>query len=220
MARTGIIWEKTFEAPNNNRNGLFTHNKHEYILVRSAADGYPVRSGEYSLELRLAPQEAGIGTYRSMVMLSPNDDGPWDAPGTILWAWGDEIWYGFSMYWPENWVADNWWEIDFQFQNIGTGTVARNPVFALEMPEADRTPGWGIFRVRYDATPADTSGYTVYSQDLTTALLWQVDRLGSPRQDLQPPTASVRCGPMASSPDFHGPVGVSGKPLPQPRHLR
>ena len=86
----------------------------------------PVRHGRFAMKSVLDRAKSPV-SYRTEVI--PRVDNKRNHP-----RMGEDYWYGFSIYFPDDWVEDNVWEIVAQWHGVPDkhlGESSRNPVMAF-----------------------------------------------------------------------------------------
>jgi len=91
----------------------------------------PVRFGRYAMKSVLDRLNSPV-YYRTEVVPDLDED--------KLPKIGEEYWYGFSIYFPKEWVEDNVWEIVAQWHgrpDFDIGETWRNPIMAFHTEGAN-----------------------------------------------------------------------------------
>ena len=160
--RTGIIYEKTFEAPNDNMNGFYTYCDADKMVVVNEIrpvtayghdqSGYrdTVRSGSGAAYFWLNAVDSEYD-YRTMAHITESDDAPWGSrPGAHSLDYGETYWIGLSMYIPDYYEADAQGELWFQGQGHNAPDGTEKIDWAMYTDETRRgrsTPSEPVLRI-------------------------------------------------------------------------
>jgi len=160
--RTGIIYEKTFEAPNDNMNGFYTYCDADKMVVVNEIrpvtayghdqSGYrdTVRSGSGAAYFWLNAVDSKYD-YRTMAHITESDDAAWGSrPGAHSLRYGETYWIGLSMYIPDYYRADAQGELWFQGQGHNAPDGTQKIDWAMYTDETHRgrsTPSEPVMRI-------------------------------------------------------------------------